>query len=84
VITNCYTSHALIALAAKQADHLRPRYLKDLRVRLTRFSESFKDRKLADITTGEIDSWLRSLRVAPLTRNTFRTRLSVLFEYART
>ncbi len=71
-------------LAAKQADHLRPRYLKDLRVRLTRFSESFKDRKLADITTGEIDSWLRSLRVAPLTRNTFRTRLSVLFEYART
>jgi integrase len=70
-------------LAAKAYDNLRPRYLGDLRGRLTRFSESFKDRKLADITVGEIDGWLRGLGVAALTRNTFRLRLSVLFEYAR-
>ncbi len=70
-------------LAAKRSDNLRPRYLGDLRARLTRFSESFKDRKLAEIGIGEIDSWLRGLNLAPLTRNTFRLRLSVLFEYAR-
>jgi integrase len=70
-------------LDAKTHDNLRPRYLGDLRARLARFSESFKERKLADISSGEIDSWLRRLSLAPLTRNTFRLRLSALFEYAR-
>jgi integrase len=70
-------------LLAKAHDNLRPRYLGDLRARLARFRESFGDRKLADITAGEIDSWLRNLQLSPLTRNTFRLRLSVLFEYAR-
>ena len=57
--------------------------LKDLRVRLARFSDSFGQRKLADITSAEIDNWLRGLLLAPMTRNTFRLRLSVLFEYGR-
>jgi len=70
-------------LAAKKADNLRPRYLGDLRVRLARFNESFGERKLADITAAEIDIWLRQLALAPLTRNTFRLRISTLFEYAR-
>jgi integrase len=70
-------------LLAKAHDNLRPRYLGDLRARLARFRESFGDRKLADITAGEIDNWLRNLQLSPLTRNTFRLRLSALFEYAR-
>jgi integrase len=69
-------------LEAKGADHLRPRYLNELRIRLRRFSERFETRKLADITSGEMDAWLRSLDVAPLTRNTFRLHLSVLFTFA--
>jgi integrase len=69
-------------LEAKRADHLRPRYLNELRIRLRRFSESFGPRKLADITASELDAWLRSLSVAPLTRNTFRLHLSVLFKFA--
>jgi integrase len=70
-------------LAAKKHDNLRDRYLKDLRARLARFAESFGERKLADITSAEIDNWLRSLLLAPMTRNTFRLRLSVLFAYGR-
>jgi integrase len=70
-------------LAARANDNLRPRYLGDLRDRLRRFVESFNDRKLSDITPAEIDTWLRGLCVAPLTRNTFHLRLSVLFEFAR-
>jgi integrase len=72
-----------ILLSAKSADNLRPRYLKDLRARVGRFAQSFGERKVADITVAEIDSWLRSLGVAPLTRNTFRTHLSVFFEFSR-
>jgi integrase len=70
-------------LDAKSADNLRPRYLKDLRNRLARFALAFGERKLADITPVEIDQWLRTLGLSPLGRNTFRSRISVLFEYGR-
>lgn len=67
-------------LAAKAKDNLRPRYLKDLRVRLNRFSDSFGERSLASISSGEINAWLRGFQ--PFNRNTFRLRLSALFSYA--
>jgi integrase len=69
-------------LVSKKSDNLRPRYLADLKSRLNSFTESFGGRKIASITAGEIDSWLRSLQVKPLTRNTIRLRLGVLFSYA--
>jgi integrase len=69
-------------LEAKEGDNLRPRYLGDLRARLNRFSESFSDRKIAELSAGDIDAWLRGLHRSPLTRNTFRLRLSTLFAYA--
>jgi len=67
-------------LDAKQKDELRPRYLKELKIRLRKFSESFGDRTLASITTGELNSWLRAFR--PANRATYRAHLSVLFGYA--
>jgi integrase len=70
-------------MAAKTGDNLRARYLSDLRSRVGRFVESFKDRKLADIAPAEIDRYLRELGVRPLSRNTVRMRLSVFFEYCR-
>jgi integrase len=69
-------------LKTRVADGLSRRYLKDLRNRLTRFGIDFKGRPIAEVTSGEIDSWLRNLGVAPLTRNSFRLRLSVLWEFA--
>jgi integrase len=84
VIRSETVSNAVNALlAAKEADHLRPRYLRDLRDRLKRFILDFGQRKLADIESPEIDRWLRELGLAPLTRNSFRMRLFTLFEYAR-
>jgi integrase len=76
-VTNAVTS----LLAAKHSDNLRPRYLKNLRVDLTRFANDFGERKLAGISPIEIDRWLRGLGLSPLGRNTLRSRISVLFAY---
>jgi integrase len=77
------TNAVQLFLAAKADDHLRPRYLEDLRSRLSRFAQDFGERKLADIPSAQIDQWLRDLHQAPLSRNTFHLRLHTLFEYAR-
>ena len=60
------------------------RYLKDLRLRLARFRAAFPERTLADISTADIDTWLASLNLAPVTRNTFRLRLGTLFAFGMT
>jgi integrase len=70
-------------LKAKKQDGLSGRYHKDLRYRLSRFVESFGTRKIAEVSVSEIDSWLRDLSVGPLSRNTFWSRLSLLFSFAR-
>jgi integrase len=60
------------------------RYCKDLRLRITRFCAAFPDRTLADISTADVDTWLASLNLAPVTRNTFRLRLGTLFAFGMT
>jgi integrase len=70
-------------LAARTADGMSARYLGDLRVRLGRFGRSFDDEMIAGISASRIDEWLRGLGVGPVTRNTFRRRLAVLFSFAR-
>jgi integrase len=71
-------------LKAKEADQSRPRYLQELRSRLGRFSRDFAQRKVSDLTAGELDSWLRNLGQSPLSRNTFHLRIHTLLEYCRT
>jgi site-specific recombinase XerD len=70
-------------LKTKQDDQARPRYLQELRSRLRRFARDFAERKVADLSAGELDSWLRDLGQSPLSRNTFHLRLHSLFEYCR-
>lgn len=67
-------------LTDRQKDGLSRRYLTELKIRLNRFSQSFGDRMLAGISSGEIDAWLRNFK--PANRNTFRAQLSVWFNYA--
>ncbi len=67
-------------LADRQKDELSQRYLKDLKIRLTRFSQTFSERTLASIAASEINDWLRAFK--PFHRNSFRAHLSVLFSYA--
>jgi len=77
-------------LNAKRADGASKRYLSDLRSRLKQFAASFDGKAIAEITTADIDQWLRGLSdsetgepLAPTTRNNFRRVLNVAFNFAR-
>jgi integrase len=77
-------------LKVKEADGASERYMGDLRSRLNHFSETFDGKTIAEITSTEIDEWLRSLsdketgkRLSPITRNNFRRVLIVAFNFAR-
>jgi integrase len=70
-------------LAAKEADGASGRYLGDLRVRLSRFALTFGESIIASITARELNQWLRSLGVGNVTRNSYRRRLTALFNFAR-
>jgi integrase len=69
-------------LEAKTVDGVSQRYLEDLRSRLNRFSEDFGDRAITDIGSDKVGDWLRGLHLSPSSRNTFHTRLGVLFSFA--
>ena len=68
-------------LAAKTQDGASAPYLADLRQRLGQFSDQFGTRKAAEVTSQELDDWLRALGGAPQSRNNHRTVLSALFAY---
>jgi integrase len=70
-------------LKARTDDGLSARYLADLRTRLARFADAFGERIISTVAPAEIDKWLRLLGVGSVTRNTFRRRLAVLFNFAR-
>jgi integrase len=77
-------------LEVKEADGASERYRSDLRSRLTQFSDSFDGKPVSEITSTQIDEWLRSRsgketgkRLAPVTRNNFRRVLIVAFNFAR-
>jgi integrase len=83
--TSKTVAEAVTALIrAKEDDGLSHRYTKDLRNRLGRFVQQFGNRQIGGMTVEEIEDWLRSLNVKPLTRNTFWLRLSVLFKFSLT
>ena len=76
-------------LKVKEADGVSKRYLSDLRSRLTRFSDSFDGKPIAEMTAPQIDEWLRSLsnketgkRLSSVTRNNFRRVLITAFSFA--
>ena len=76
-------------LNAKKADRASARYLSDLRSRLTQFANTFDGKPVAEITTTDIDQWLRGLTdsetgnpLAGTTRNNFRRVLVVAFNFA--
>ena len=69
-------------MAAKTQDGASERYLKDLRNRLGIFEEDFGAANVGEISSNQIDDWLRGLKGAAQTRNNYRTILRTLFEYA--
>jgi integrase len=80
---SCTAIHLVKELvAAKEKDGASVRHVDDLRVRLSRFAEKFDGQMVATITSGEIDDWLRSLDVSPVTRNNFRRLVVLMFNFA--
>jgi hypothetical protein len=69
-------------LAVKEQDGRAHRYLRDLKARLQFFSKAFADRPIYEITSDEIDNWLRSLESSLTNRNNYRRVLSVVFGFA--
>lgn len=68
-------------LKAKTADGIGERHLHDLESRLAVFVEQFDGKMVAEITSAEIDAWLRSLDVGPRTRNHYRAATLQAFNF---
>jgi integrase len=69
-------------VAAKEHDGASARHVSDLRSRLNIFAEKFDGQPVATITSAEIDDWLRSLKVSPVTRNHYRRLIVLAFNFA--
>lgn len=69
-------------LVAKKADGLSQAYLRDLKLRLKKFSESFPG-GIAEIDTKQIEAWLRGLKSGPKNRNNYAAAVTTLFNFAK-
>ena len=69
-------------LKAKTADGIGERHLHDLESRLAVFVAQFDGEMVAEITSADIDAWLRSLEVGPRTRNHYRAATLEAFNFA--
>jgi integrase len=58
------------------------RYQDDMRLRLSKFSQHFDGTDIAEISRENVEEWLDSLEVAPVTYNNFRRLLHVLWSFA--
>ncbi len=69
-------------IQTRTEDGASERYIADLRARLGRFGKAFK-KPISNITTQDLDAWLRGLKINPRNRRNFRTLLVALFNFAR-
>jgi integrase len=69
-------------VATKEKDGASVRHISDLRSRLKIFAKKFDGQMVATITTKQIDDWLRSLPVSPVTRNHYRRLIVLAFNFA--
>jgi len=58
------------------------RHLKDLRLRLTRFEKDFGPRQITSITSEDLERWLESLKVAPVTWVNYSKSIGSIFTAA--
>jgi hypothetical protein len=69
-------------LEAKRKARFSARYLEDIGQRLGRFGEVFGKRLLGQITPIEIESWLHSLGLAPLSVNNYRAVIRAFYGFS--
>jgi len=73
---------AELFLASREKKNRSAKHVDSLRRIFNRFGEAFRMARLADITANEIEDWLESLSVGPVTFNTYRTLLHSLYGFA--
>lgn len=69
-------------LAAKTKDGLSPRHLRDLRLRCQKFIDAH-DVNISEVTTAQIETWLRGLGAKPRNRNNYARAVTTLFNFAK-
>ena len=69
-------------LATKCTDGASNAYMSDLHVKLNRFSRDFKT-NISEVTTKDIDTWLRGLKLSGRSRNHFRSTIVLLFNFGK-
>jgi integrase len=70
-------------IQALRADHKDDEHIRTAKSKLSRFTLAFEHERLTTFTAAKLDDWLRSLKLAPTTRNGIRTYLRSAFEFAR-
>jgi integrase len=70
-------------LSVKQQDNASPKYLADLRSKLGRFADTFSDTLVCNLGVAQIESWIRSLDIGTVSRESYRRNVSVLLEFSR-
>jgi hypothetical protein len=68
-------------LVSKEEDGVGDRHLSSLRSVLRRFAAAHPG-LILDVTSTEIDAWLRGLKVSPSTRNSMLLKVNLLFSFA--
>lgn len=58
-------------------------YLRDIKSRTSRFVNDFGEFLAGDLTTRQVDTWISSLGLAPVTSNNFRTVLHGMFSFGK-
>ena len=66
----------------REQDGASVKYLGQLRTTLNRFAAKFTG-PIMEITGPDVDAWLRSLQIAPVTRNSMLRCIKVLFSFAK-
>jgi integrase len=70
-------------METKKQDGLSPKYLADLRSKLGRFVAVFRNKLACDLTTAELEIWIRGLKVGAVSRESYRRNIGVMLEFGR-
>ena len=70
-------------LAVKRQDALSPKYISDLRSKLGRFVDAYGGMLVCNLTTAELETWIRGLDIGPVSRESYRRNIGVMLEFGR-
>jgi len=67
----------------KRQDALSPKYISDLRSKLGRFVDAYGGMLVCNLTTAELETWIRGLDIGPVSRESYRRNIGVMLEFGR-